>query len=106
MELHLTAEKEAQLHRLAARTGRDAAQVVEEAVDRLLEYEARFNAAVRDGFAAIDQGQFIKEEEMDARISRMLQSRESCAGLNRPPMIWKRSATTSKKINPKPHARP
>jgi predicted transcriptional regulator len=48
--------------------------VVEEAVDRLLEDDARFRAAVREGFAAIDRGQFIEEEEMDARISRMLQS--------------------------------
>jgi len=74
MELHFTADKEAQLHRLAARTGRDPAQVVEEAVDRLLEDDARFHAAVRDGFAAIDQGRFIEEDEMDARIARMLQS--------------------------------
>lgn len=74
MEVHLTPEKEARLQQFATRTGRDAAQVVEEAVDRLLEDDAQFRIAVREGFAAIDRGNFIEEEEMDSRITRMLQS--------------------------------
>lgn len=37
MEVHLPAEKEERLRRFATRAGKDAAQVVEEAVDRLLE---------------------------------------------------------------------
>ncbi|HTU45613.1 MAG TPA: hypothetical protein VMF91_11160 [Bryobacteraceae bacterium] len=72
MEIALAPEKAARLHELAMRTGRDAAQMVEEAVDRLLEDDAQFRAAVREGFEAIDRGDFIEEEEMDARIARML----------------------------------
>jgi predicted transcriptional regulator len=36
--------------------------------------DARFRAAVRKGIAQADQGEFIEEEEMDARIKRMLNS--------------------------------
>jgi hypothetical protein len=52
MEVHLPAEKEARLRRFANRRGKDAEQVVEEAVDRLLEYETPFIEAVEEGRAA------------------------------------------------------
>jgi len=42
MEVHFGPEKEEQLQRLALRTGRNAEQVVEEAVDRLLGNSGRF----------------------------------------------------------------
>ena len=73
MEVHLTPEKEVQLRQLATRTGRDTAQLVGEAVDRLLEDDTQICAAVRDGFAAIDRGDFIEEEQMDIRVAQMLQ---------------------------------
>jgi predicted transcriptional regulator len=41
---------------------------------RLLEQDARFRAAVREGVAQADRGDFIEEEEMDARIKRMFNS--------------------------------
>jgi predicted transcriptional regulator len=41
---------------------------------RLLEQDARFRAAVREGIAQADRVEFIEEEEMDARIERMLDS--------------------------------
>jgi len=37
---------------------------------RLLEQDARFRAAVREGIAQADRGEFIEEEEMDARDVR------------------------------------
>lgn len=49
MELHLTPEKEALIHQFAARKGKDTSQVVEEASDRMLEYDARFNWAAEKG---------------------------------------------------------
>ncbi len=48
--------------------------LVKDAVLRLLEQDARFRAAVREGIAQADRGEFIEEEEMDARIERMLNS--------------------------------
>jgi predicted transcriptional regulator len=38
---------------------------------RYLDDEARFLAAVERGIAAANRGEFIEEEEMDARIERM-----------------------------------
>jgi predicted transcriptional regulator len=74
MEVHLAPEKEAQLQRLASRTGRDAAQVVEEAVDRLLEYDAHFAAAVEEGRAAARRGDMLEHDEVVERIERMFRS--------------------------------
>jgi predicted transcriptional regulator len=36
--------------------------------------EARFRAAIRRGIEQADQGQFIEEDEMDARVERMFPS--------------------------------
>ncbi|HEY3456554.1 MAG TPA: hypothetical protein VGK64_18390 [Bryobacteraceae bacterium] len=74
MEVHLSPEKEARIEQLASNTGRQPVQVVEEAVDRLLEEDARFRAAARKGFASLDRGDFIDEVEMARRIERMLHS--------------------------------
>ena len=74
MEVHLSPEKEARLEQLASNTGRQPVQVVEEAVDRLLEEDARFRAGVRKGFASLDRGDFIDEDEMAERVERMLHS--------------------------------
>jgi predicted transcriptional regulator len=41
---------------------------------RFLEEEVRFRAAVRVGIEQADRGEFIKEEEMDARFAQMLRS--------------------------------
>jgi hypothetical protein len=53
MELHFTSEQEAQL-------------------TEILEQQARFSAAVREGILQADHDEFIEEEEMDARFERIL----------------------------------
>lgn len=74
MELHLNPEKEARLLEHATRTGKAAAQVVEEAVDRLLEYETRFAAAVEEGQASARRGALLEHDEVVARIDRLFQA--------------------------------
>ena len=74
MEVHFTREQEVQLSQIAARTGTDAERLVKDAALRLLQEEARFRAAVREGMAQADRGEFIEEEEMDARFEQMLNS--------------------------------
>ena len=74
MEVRFTPEQEAQLSQIASHVGTDTEQLVKDAVVRLLEQDARFRAAVREGIAQADRGEFIEEEEMDARIERMLNS--------------------------------
>ena len=47
---------------------------MKDAALRLLELDARFRAAVRESIAQADRGEFIEEEEMDARLEQMLRS--------------------------------
>ncbi len=74
MELHFTPEQEAQLAQIATQEGKDAERLVKDAALRLLEEDARFRAAVREGVAQADRGDFIEEQEMDARLEQMLRS--------------------------------
>lgn len=55
------------------RTG-DTEHLVKDAALRLLERDRNFRAAVQKGIEQADQGEFIEEEEMEARIERMLNS--------------------------------
>ena len=71
-EVCFTPELEAQLSRIASHAGTDTERLVKDATLRLLEQDARFRAAVREGIAQADREEFIEEKEMDARIERML----------------------------------
>lgn len=74
MEVQLSPEKEARLQDFASRTGRDAAQLVAEAVDRMLEYDARFVEAVEEGRAAARRGALLEHDDVVSRIEGMFQS--------------------------------
>lgn len=74
MEVHFTPEQEAKLAQLANTSGTDAKSLVKDAALRLLEEDADFRAAVREGLAEADQGRFIEEAEMDARLKKLLRS--------------------------------
>lgn len=71
MEVHFTPEQEAQLAQMATKVGTDPERLVKDVLVRYLDDEARFLEAVEKGIAAAERGQFIEEEEMDARIERM-----------------------------------
>ena len=74
MEVRFTPEQEAQLSQIAAKAGTDPERLVKDAALRLLEEDARFRAAVREGIEKADRGEFIEEAEMDARLEQMLRS--------------------------------
>jgi predicted transcriptional regulator len=65
MEVRFTPEQEARLSEIASHAGIDP--------ERLLK-DARFRAAVQKGLEQADRGEFVDEDEMQARIDRMLQS--------------------------------
>jgi predicted transcriptional regulator len=73
MEVHYTPEQEAQLAQIATASGTDPERLVKDAALRLLQEDA-FRAAVREGIAQADCGEFIEEEEADARLEQMLRS--------------------------------
>jgi predicted transcriptional regulator len=74
MEVHFTPEQEAQLAQIATSQGTDTERLVKNAALRLLEEDAHFRAAVREGIVQADRREFIEEEEMDARLEQMLRS--------------------------------
>jgi predicted transcriptional regulator len=74
MDVHLTPQQEMRLNELAATTGRGTEELVQEAVDRLLAYDAWFKEQVRVGLDQIDRGEFVEDEEVRGRIERMFQS--------------------------------
>jgi predicted transcriptional regulator len=74
MEVSFTPEQESQLSRIAVHAETDAEHLLKRAALRLLEQDSRFRAGVQRGLNAAARGDFIEEEEMDARIDRMLRS--------------------------------
>jgi predicted transcriptional regulator len=74
MEVHFTPEQEAKLAQIAATAGTEAEELVKGAALQLLAKDAHFRAAVLEGKAYADRGEFIEEEEMDAPFEQMLRS--------------------------------
>ena len=72
MELQLPEQQSAALAGLSARTGRTPGDLVVEAVERMLAEEAWFDEQVRLAIDQIARGEMVEEQEMDARVSRML----------------------------------
>jgi predicted transcriptional regulator len=73
MEVHFTPEQEAQIAQTAKALGADAEKLVKDAALRFVD-DANFRAAVLEAKAYADRGEFIEEEEMDARFEAMLRS--------------------------------
>jgi len=74
MEVHFTPEQETQLAQMATKAGTAPERLVTAVVARYLNEEARFLAAVEKGIAAAEHGEFIEEEEMDARLEAMFKA--------------------------------
>jgi len=71
MEVHFTPELQAQLSLIAGKAGTAPDDLVVKIVARHLDEESRFLAAVEKGLAAAERGEFVDEDEMDARVEAM-----------------------------------
>ena len=74
MQVRFTPDQEAQLAQIASMQDTDAEQLVKDATLRLIEENARFRTAVREGIAQADKREFVEEAEMDACLEQMLRS--------------------------------
>jgi predicted transcriptional regulator len=74
MNVHFTPEQEERLSQIATKAGTAPERLVTNVVARYLDEEARFLAAVEKGIAAAERGEFIEEEEMDARLEAMFKA--------------------------------
>jgi len=73
MEVHLTTEQLEQLNRIASSTGRRTDELVKEAIDNLLAYNDWFRKEVEIGLAQVRQGDLVEDDEVRARIDRIIQ---------------------------------
>jgi predicted transcriptional regulator len=74
MEIHFTPEQQAQLAQIASKAGTVPERLVANVVAHYLDEESRFLAAVEKGIEAAERGEFIEEEEMDARLEAMFKA--------------------------------
>jgi predicted transcriptional regulator len=75
MEVRLSPEKEALLHQLAVRTGRGTEELVEEAVERLLDYDTWFDLEVERGLGQAARGELIDHDEVVKRVEARLRTK-------------------------------
>ena len=68
MEVHFTPDLQTKLSRMAAQRGRAAEALVEEAVERLVDYEGWFLEEVDKGLAAADRGELIEHSDIRKMI--------------------------------------
>ena len=74
MQIKFTSDQEAQLCQLASNAGTTPERLVTNLFARYLDEESRFFAAVENGIAAAERGEFIEEEGMDARLEAMFKA--------------------------------
>ena len=74
MEVHLSPEQQAQLAQIASKAGTAPERLVTKVIARYLNEEARFLEAIEKGISAADRGEFISEEQMDARLEAMFKA--------------------------------
>ena len=71
--MHFSPEIQAKLDRAAAEQGRNAESLIQEAMERLLNYDEWFARQVEEGLSAADRGEFIEHDE----IGKLINSRYS-----------------------------
>jgi predicted transcriptional regulator len=74
MEIHFTPEVEAKLTHSAAQQGRKPDELVQDAVTRYFEEQARFGEMVKLGEEALERGEYLSHEQVGHRLQRFLQS--------------------------------
>ena len=74
MEVHFSPDVETQLQRVASANGKNAEQLVKDAVAHMLENRARFIAGVERGVEQAERGEFIEHEDVIRRIDKLFQS--------------------------------
>jgi len=70
MELRIRPDLEAKLARLATQRGQDTQTLVQEAIERLVDYDGWFLREVEKGLAAADRGELIDHGDVGKMINR------------------------------------
>lgn len=70
MEVQFPLELQQKLNRIAAQQGRASESLVQEAVERLINYDEWFLHEVQKGLEAADRGEFVEHDELGRSINR------------------------------------
>lgn len=70
MDIQLNPDLEAKLLRLAAERGSDTQALVQEAIERFVDYDEWFLREVEKGLTAADRDEFIEHEDIGKLINR------------------------------------
>jgi predicted transcriptional regulator len=70
MEVRITPDLEAKLARLAHERGRDTQALVQEAIEKFVDYDEWFLREVEKGLSAADRGELIDHEDIGKLINR------------------------------------
>ena len=70
MDVRITPDLEAKLARLATERGQDTQALVQEAIERFVDYDEWFLREVENGLAAADRGELIDHEDIGKLIDR------------------------------------
>ena len=70
MQVQSTPDQQTKLSRMAAAQGRPTEILVQEAAERLPDYDEWFPLAVNKGLAAADRGEFVEHASVRAMIDR------------------------------------
>jgi len=76
MQVNLPPELQAKLDRIAAKQGRKAESLVNEAVERLVGYDAWFIQQVEKGLAQVERGEVLEHEEVVARAEKLVREKQ------------------------------
>ena len=68
MNVHFSPEIQAKLECAAAQQGRNTESLIQEAVERLLNYDEWFARQVEEGLSAADRGEFVEHDEVGKLI--------------------------------------
>jgi len=74
MEVQFSPELQEKLNRIATKQGRDSQSLVQEAVERLVDYDEWFLREVQKGLAAADRGEFVEHDEIHNLIDSAYRS--------------------------------
>jgi predicted transcriptional regulator len=76
MELRLAPELEAKLSQMAAERGREPQSLVQEVIERLIDYDEWFIREVEKGLAQVDAGEVIEHEQIGRRLEELISKKQ------------------------------
>jgi len=76
MEVNLTPELQAKLEEAAAQQGRAPQSLVQEAVQRMVDYDAWFVREVEKGLAEVERGELLEHDEVGTRLEKLLSEKQ------------------------------